>query len=31
MIKKKTYILITDMGRDTDDTLALTILLYLHK
>jgi hypothetical protein len=25
------YILITDIGRDTDDTLALLILLYLHK
>lgn len=25
------YILITDIGRDTDDTLALIILLYLHK
>lgn len=31
MFKKKSYILITDIGRDTDDTLALTILLYLHK
>jgi len=30
MVKKK-YILITDIGRDTDDTLALIILLYLHK
>lgn len=27
----KKYILITDIGRDTDDTLALIILLYLHK
>ena len=27
----KNYILITDIGRDTDDTLALIILLYLHK
>ena len=25
------YIVITDIGRDTDDTLALIILLYLHK
>lgn len=28
---KENYILITDIGRDTDDTLALLILLYLHK
>ena len=27
---KESYILITDIGRDTDDTLALLILLYLH-
>ena len=27
----KKYILITDIGRDTDDTLALLILLKKHK
>lgn len=27
----KNYILITDIGRDIDDTLALITLLYLHK
>ena len=27
----KSYILITDIGRDVDDTLALIVLLYYHK
>ena len=27
----KSYILITDIGRDSDDTLALIVLLYYHK
>ena len=30
-LKYNNYILITDIGRDTDDTLALLVLLYLHK
>jgi hypothetical protein len=29
--RKKNYILITDIGRDIDDTLALLALLYYHK